>query len=321
MSKKILRASLCLFLLAFVTTVKAQDQGQVQQPIQVNANTIEDPLIQQYFCVDSKTEHIVVLDTAENKVVILKCNRDNLDTVRTFLVDVTRKRHDVEMIYRPKSVAIYDGNVVFLASNRDSSYISVLSLKGDLVYLSPKFSGAATAFSYNQVTKKLYIAGLNATGFNVFDIDVSKGFNNIKIDSVSTTETTFLNYKIPKKSEQMGEHDPHGVALTVIAMTTVFFALFIISIFLMGVARGLKKIQQARAVKKVPSEEKQEVKTKIKSEEETAGEVMAAISAAIYMYNDELHDEENAILTINKVNRRYSPWSSKIHNMNVYTRR
>lgn len=320
MNIKNLRVFLCLFLLGVGLTVKAENQDSVPA-VQENPNTIEDPLIQQYFCVDSKTEHLVVLDTAENKVVILKCNTDNLDTVRTVLVDVVRKRHDVDMIYRPKSVAIYDGNVVFLASNRDSSYISVLSLKGEQIYLSPKFSGAATAFSYNQVTKKLYIAGLNAAGFNVFDIDVSKGFSNIKIDSVSTPEATYLNYQIPKKSEQMGEHDPYGVALTVIAMTTVFFALFIISVFLMGLSRGLKKMQQSRALKKAPQEDKQEIKAKVKTEEEAAGDVIAAISAAIYMYNDELHDEENTILTINKVNRRYSPWASKINNMNVYTRR
>lgn len=320
MNIKNLRVFLCLFLLGVGLTVKAENQDSVPA-VQENPNTIEDPLIQQYFCVDSKTEHLVVLDTAENKVVILKCNTDNLDTVRTVLVDVVRKRHDVEMIYRPKSVAIYDGNVVFLASNRDSSYISVLSLKGEQIYLSPKFSGAATAFSYNQVTKKLYIAGLNAAGFNVFDIDVSKGFSNIKIDSVSTPEATYLNYQIPKKSEQMGEHDPYGVALTVIAMITVFFALFIISVFLMGLSRGLKKMQQSRALKKAPQEDKQEIKAKVKTEEEAAGDVIAAISAAIYMYNDELHDEENTILTINKVNRRYSPWASKINNMNVYTRR
>lgn len=320
MNIKNLRVFLCLFLLGVGLTVKAENQDSVPA-VQENPNTIEDPLIQQYFCVDSKTEHLVVLDTAENKVVILKCNTDNLDTVRTVLVDVVRKRHDVEMIYRPKSVAIYDGNVVFLASNRDSSYISVLSLKGDQIYLSPKFSGAATAFSYNQVTKKLYIAGLNAAGFNVFDIDVSKGFSNIKIDSVSTPEATYLSYQIPKQSEQMGEHDPYGVALTVIAMTTVFFALFIISVFLMGLSKGLKKMQQSRALKKAPQEDKQEIKAKVKTEEEAAGDVIAAISAAIYMYNDELHDEENTILTINKVNRRYSPWASKINNMNVYTRR
>jgi glutaconyl-CoA/methylmalonyl-CoA decarboxylase subunit delta len=45
------------------------------------------------------------------------------------------------------------------------------------------------------------------------------------------------------------------------------------------------------------------------------GEVSAAIGVAISLYLDELHDQENAILTIRKVGKSYSPWSSKIYNV------
>lgn len=50
------------------------------------------------------------------------------------------------------------------------------------------------------------------------------------------------------------------------------------------------------------------------------GEVNAAIAASIYHYFNELHDEEMAVITIKKVNKRYSPWSSKLYNMNPYYR-
>ncbi len=43
------------------------------------------------------------------------------------------------------------------------------------------------------------------------------------------------------------------------------------------------------------------------------GNVNAAIALAIHMYINELHDEESGIITIKKVTRRYSPWSSKIY--------
>ncbi|MEX2603703.1 MAG: OadG family protein [Gracilimonas sp.] len=46
-----------------------------------------------------------------------------------------------------------------------------------------------------------------------------------------------------------------------------------------------------------------------------SGEVNAAISAAIHMYVNESHDQEHTILTIDKVSRRYSPWSSKIYSV------
>jgi glutaconyl-CoA/methylmalonyl-CoA decarboxylase subunit delta len=45
----------------------------------------------------------------------------------------------------------------------------------------------------------------------------------------------------------------------------------------------------------------------------------AAIAMAIYMYT-ELHDEESNILTIDRVSRIYSPWSSKYYNMRKPTR-
>lgn len=45
------------------------------------------------------------------------------------------------------------------------------------------------------------------------------------------------------------------------------------------------------------------------------GEEAAAITAAIHMFIEDLHDEENRVLTIQKISRRYSPWSSKIYSV------
>jgi len=45
------------------------------------------------------------------------------------------------------------------------------------------------------------------------------------------------------------------------------------------------------------------------------GAVNAAIATAIYLYYNEQHDVESNIITIRKVSRTYSPWSSKIHSM------
>jgi hypothetical protein len=54
--------------------------------------------------------------------------------------------------------------------------------------------------------------------------------------------------------------------------------------------------------------------------EEVPADTNAAIAMAIYLYNNELHDEESNVITINKVSRVYSPWSSKLHNMNNWQR-
>jgi hypothetical protein len=55
---------------------------------------------------------------------------------------------------------------------------------------------------------------------------------------------------------------------------------------------------------------------KPESSDNISGEMNAAISTALYLYFNQLHDEESNVVTIDKVQRRYSPWSSKIYNMN-----
>jgi hypothetical protein len=44
-----------------------------------------------------------------------------------------------------------------------------------------------------------------------------------------------------------------------------------------------------------------------------SGEETAAIAMALHLYMSEIHDEESGVLTIKKVSRTYSPWSSKIY--------
>lgn len=44
-----------------------------------------------------------------------------------------------------------------------------------------------------------------------------------------------------------------------------------------------------------------------------SGEETAAIAMALYLVFDEMHDEESGVLTIKKISKTYSPWSSKIY--------
>ena len=52
-----------------------------------------------------------------------------------------------------------------------------------------------------------------------------------------------------------------------------------------------------------------------------SGEENAAIAMALYLFFNEMHDEESNIITIRKVSRTYSPWSSKIYGLNSLDRR
>jgi glutaconyl-CoA/methylmalonyl-CoA decarboxylase subunit delta len=50
---------------------------------------------------------------------------------------------------------------------------------------------------------------------------------------------------------------------------------------------------------------------------EIVGEVNAAIATALYLFMNE-HDEESRRLTIKSIQRSYTPWSSRIYNVNDY---
>jgi len=53
----------------------------------------------------------------------------------------------------------------------------------------------------------------------------------------------------------------------------------------------------------------------VHEKEEITGEINAVLALTLYLYSTELHDAENTVLTINKVSRTYSPWSSKIYGL------
>ena len=43
---------------------------------------------------------------------------------------------------------------------------------------------------------------------------------------------------------------------------------------------------------------------------------IVAIAMALHLFYDEVHDDESNVITIKRIERRYSPWSSKIYGIN-----
>ncbi len=50
------------------------------------------------------------------------------------------------------------------------------------------------------------------------------------------------------------------------------------------------------------------------------GDVGAAISMALYLHMNEVHDEESDVITIRRISKQYTPWSSKIYSTNPFLR-
>ena len=53
----------------------------------------------------------------------------------------------------------------------------------------------------------------------------------------------------------------------------------------------------------------------VKKVTETNDEIIAAIGLALSMHLQDVHDYEKAVITMQKVMRPYSPWSSKIYGL------
>lgn len=121
-----------------------------------------------------------------------------------------------------------------------------------------------------------------------------------------------------KGGENFGEitFDPslvgsQGIVISIIGYVIVFVALILLYYL---IAQMTKAINYS-----VKKKLKAKGEVEVSDEEDTlTGEVNAAIAMAIYLHYQEAHDIEHTVLTIEKVQRRYSPWSSKLHGLRRY---
>ena len=121
---------------------------------------------------------------------------------------------------------------------------------------------------------------------------------------------SLTNLKIAQNAVRFKEIDPWGVGMTFIGMAVVFLSLLLLYLLFYNITRALLYQKKRNAKAKVG-----ETKEAAKEEKELTGEVNVAIATALHLYFAEAHDHESAVLTINRVGRMYSPWSSKIYGM------
>lgn len=112
-------------------------------------------------------------------------------------------------------------------------------------------------------------------------------------------------------SQRMALFDRFGVIMSVTAMSVVFLALILLYFIFKQIGNsaikaGRKNAEKAAGANKVAARP-----------DDISGDVFAAIAMALHLHimQEEAHDVENTILTINKVARTYSPWSSKIYGL------
>jgi len=120
------------------------------------------------------------------------------------------------------------------------------------------------------------------------------------------------------KIDEFKEKDENGFAMTITAMGIVFSALILLSICFycisrFNAARSKRKKMEAQGIDK----------DALHPDDHPEGDSGEEIAAVVMALHDHLnaHDRESSVLTINKVRKAYSPWSSHIYTLRQYPAR
>lgn len=135
-----------------------------------------------------------------------------------------------------------------------------------------------------------------------------KGGSNDKYVTPSTNNKTIDKNA---KMEKFEAHDKVGIGMAISAMSVVFVGLLLLYLIFKSIGKISTRLSHRNAsVSKGLSEE--ETRKEMRKDG-VPGEVFAAIALAMHEMQEDVHDIEDTVLTITNVQRRYSPWNSKIY--------
>jgi hypothetical protein len=96
-----------------------------------------------------------------------------------------------------------------------------------------------------------------------------------------------------------------GNLLTIIIVLVALILLFLY--FKRNGYFNTKEVEKTGEIQTAP--------TQVSEQDRLSGEINAAIVMALYLYTNEIHDQEDPVITMVRVSRTYSPWSSKIYGL------
>ncbi|HOF81622.1 MAG: OadG family protein [Bacteroidales bacterium] len=103
-----------------------------------------------------------------------------------------------------------------------------------------------------------------------------------------------------------------GITVAIVGMVIVFAALVI----LLWVFNSIPKLLKVFVRWKL----RKQGKPKDHEIMDLEGNIAAAIGLALHLHFKKPHDDESGIITIKRISRQYSPWSSKIYSTNSFFR-
>lgn len=165
----------------------------------------------------------------------------------------------------------------------------------------------------DELTIKGRLLGANQSYARVSDgaaeWEVKDGSKDGYVTPSTNNKTIVANAKMAK----FEEHDSTGIGMAITSMCVVFCGLLILFLCFMSIGKFSIYFRKLRAMQ---SKGITDMDVANKKKLATApGELYAAISMAMYEHLEDVHDVEDTVLTMTRVKRTYSPWSSRIYTL------
>lgn len=240
--------------------------------------------------------------TADLAGCLLKVSSQPGDTVTYFI-----PKGDVLTSIKPRQHTLFwaDGN-----PRRGTFHTNFVLSKTNANWIGLYDSGKKLL---DQVVVPAGILAANQSYARVGDASAEWEVKGASADKYVTPSTNNQTIESNPKMDKFEQHDPVGIGMAISAMSVVFLGLILLYICFKLIGKAAIKLRKRNAMIAHDITDKQEAKEKKLGE--APGEVIAAISMALHEAQGADHDVEETILTISRVKRSYSPWSSKIYTL------
>lgn len=240
--------------------------------------------------------------TADLARCLLKVSSQPGDTVTYFI-----PKGDVLTSIKPRQHTLFwaDGN-----PRRGTFHTNFVLSKTNANWIGLYDSGKKLL---DQVVVPAGILAANQSYARVGDASAEWEVKGASADKYVTPSTNNQTIESNPKMDKFEQHDPVGIGMAISAMSVVFLGLILLYICFKLNGKAAIKLRKRNAMIAHNITDKEEAKEKKLGE--APGEVIAAISMALHEAQGADHDVEETILTISRVKRSYSPWSSKIYTL------
>lgn len=240
--------------------------------------------------------------TADLAGCLLKVSSQPGDTVTYFI-----PKGDVLTSIKPRQHTLFwaDGN-----PRRGTFHTNFVLSKTNANWIGLYDSGKKLL---DQVVVPAGILAANQSYARVGDASAEWEVKGASADKYVTPSTNNQTIESNPKMDKFEQHDPIGIGMAISAMSVVFLGLILLYICFKLIGKAAIKLRKRNAMIAHNITDKEEAKEKKLGE--APGEVIAAISMALHEAQGADHDVEETILTISRVKRSYSPWSSKIYTL------